>query len=221
MSIWNPIIVERTTAATDLLIFFLGCYYCWRLYKNAVIDKKKRKYWTIVVGATALAGLFGAAAHGFHLSETTYLIFWQLINVSLGFVIAFFVQGAIHEKWGASVSDKTLPWIYLTAVIFYVFSVVLQGSFLIFIGYQGLGMLLALGIFITIYTTNRQRHILLMIMGIILCIIAAIVQGTHSLAFHFIWPFDHNSSFHLIQALATVFIFKSLMISLFQLKDGL
>jgi hypothetical protein len=35
--------------------------------------------------------------------------------------------------------------------------------------------------------------------GVLLMIVAAVVQATKSLYFQLIWPFDHNGVFHLIQ----------------------
>ena len=215
MSIWNPLITERTTAATDILLFVLAVYYCWRLYSRPVIDFKKRRYWVLMIAATGIAALLGAVDHGFNWSEQTRELIWQPLNLSLGFVIAFFVQGSIHEKWGVKVSDQFLPWAIFAAVAFYVFTLLSNGSFIVFIGYQGLGMLFSLVVFLGLYIRFRKRYLLYMIAGIVISIFAAVVQGTGSLNFTLIWPFDHNGSFHLIQAISSIFIFKSLTSSLF------
>ncbi len=63
-------------------------------------------------------------------------------------------------------------------------------------------MLVALALYGRLALTRRLPGAWLMVGGIVLTIVAAVVQATQLVSFTLIWPFDHNGVFHLIQIVA-------------------
>jgi len=160
-----------------------------------------------VFGFTTLAALLGAFDHGFQWHENIANGIVQFTFLFLGLVIAYFVQATIHERWGPTVSEKTHKWALVGAMAFYIIMVFLKGAFLIFLGYEGLGIIFALLIFNNLYFTSYRRDHGLILLGIIVSIVSALVQGTKSGSFTIGLPFDHNSAFHLLQIISGALIF--------------
>jgi hypothetical protein len=46
--------------------------------------------------------------------------------------------------------------------------------------------------------------------GILVTIIAAVIQAIHTIKVIFIWQFDHNGIFHIVQMIGVVFLYKGL-----------
>ena len=72
-------------------------------------------------------------------------------------------------------------------------------SFMVFIVYETVAMLFALGGYTWLAWQGRLEGAWLMVIGILTTIVAAGVQAGKLLSFTFIWSFDHNGVYHLIQ----------------------
>lgn len=82
----------------------------------------------------------------------------------------------------------------------------IAGDFIIFLLYEGLGMLFALGVYIWLAIYKHQSGAFLITCGILLTIIAAIIQTMHGILFTVIWQFNNNGLFHFIQIIGIVFL---------------
>ncbi len=202
---------ERTTAATDLAMAFLaaGCALQVRRLRDAA--PWKVNLWICVFGLVATASLFGAAAHGFKMSDTLNRLLWQPLYLTLGLAVGLFVVGAVHDGRGPRSARRTLPFMLVAGVVFFTITRVLPGSFLIFLIYEAVALLYALAVYGSMAMGRRLPGAEWMAAGILFMIVAAVVQATRCLSFQFIWPFDHNGVFHLIQMSGLVALTRGLV----------
>jgi len=88
--------------------------------------------------------------------------------------------------------------------LFFLLTQLIRGSFLVFVIYEAVAMLLALSIYAYLAVRHRRDGAALMAVAIVLNIVAAAIQASGSVSLTVIWPFDHNGVFHLVQMVAVV-----------------
>jgi hypothetical protein len=195
----NPIPTEQTTAATDLIITVVALGCALSLWRLRPIDVWKVTLWSAIYGLLSLAGLLGALAHGLALPEIIKFIIWQPLNLTLGVMVALFVTGAVYDWRGVIPARRTLRGMLGAALLFYLVTLIFSDTFLVFVIYALLAMLAAIFIYTRLALSGHLPGAWLMVGGIVIFMAASIVQGGKLLAFTFIWQFDHNGAFHLIQ----------------------
>lgn len=210
----NPVATEQTTAATDLLMGVVSLVLLVLLHRRPVSDELKRRFWSWMYGFLAMASLLGSVAHGYVLPDPFLKGIWHVLYLLLGFTVAFFAIGAIHELWGANASKKTISYILVVAFCFYLVTVFVPGSFLVFIAYEAVALAGALSVYLYLGFRNRSKACFLMVAGIAVSILAAVIQATESMRINLIWEFDHNGIFHLVQIVGIIIIYYSLRKSL-------
>ena len=74
----HPIIYEPTTAITDFIIFFMGCYFSWVMLH--ISGSMFHTIWAISFIILSLSALLGGISHGFGpmLSKIAKMIIWRL-----------------------------------------------------------------------------------------------------------------------------------------------
>jgi len=198
---------ELTTAFTDLLLAALSLAVLICVYRTGYSrDPKKTLIWLWAFAFLIAASLFGAAAHGFKMSERTNFILWQPIYLFLGMTVALFVSGVVYDLRRRSIPLPVLVLLLASALVFYAITVLIPGSFLIFIIYEAVAMVFAFVSYLVLSIRDRSRGYLFMTAGIFISIIAAVIQATQYVRFRFIWEFDHNGTFHLVQMAGMVFL---------------
>jgi hypothetical protein len=201
---------ERTTAATDLVMAFLagGCALQIRRLRDAA--PWKVNLWICVFALVATASLFGAVAHGFRMSDTLNRFLWQPLYLTLGLAVGLFMVGAVYDGRGPRSAGRTLPFLLVAGVLFFTITRIFPGSFLVFLIYEALALMYALAVYGSLALGRRLPGAEWMAAGVLLMIIAAVVQATKGLTFHLIWPFDHNGVFHLVQMAGLVALTRGL-----------
>lgn len=191
---------EQTTAVTDAVLCVVAAI-CAALAVKAGrrSDAAKGRIWTGVFGFLAVAGGLGAIAHGFAMSAKTNAILWMPLNLALGLTVALFVVGAVYDLRGFSLPRGFAPIMIVVGILFFAFTFVVPGSFLVFVAYEALAMLFALVVYINLSVRRKLPGAVLMAAGVLISIAAAAVQATGAVSFTLIWEFDHNGAFHLIQ----------------------
>ena len=202
---------EQTTAITDLLLGFGAlalAFYVLHLGKKS--DAKKGKIWSGAFFLLSLASLIGAIAHGLQMSEETNAILWHPLNLALGLTVALFAVGVTYDLKGFTLPVWLTPVFLGIGIVFFVITLVLPGSFLIFILYEAVALLYALIAYIVLSVRGTLKGTVWMAVGILVTIAAAGLQATGSIQINLIWEFDHNGVFHLVQLLALVFFLAGL-----------
>jgi hypothetical protein len=190
---------EQTTAATDLLMAVLAAGCALHIHRSSRTAPWKAGLWVWIFSLVAVAGLLGACVHGLQMSQTLHRLLWQLLYLSLGRAGGLFLGGAVHDGRGQRSARRALPTMVLAGLVFFTITRIFPGSFLVFLVYEAFALLFALAVYGSMALGRRLPGAEWMAAGVLLMIIAAIVQATRLLTFQLIWPFDHNGVFHLIQ----------------------
>ncbi len=193
---------ERTTAVTDLILALLALSCTLYLQQIGYSNPWKAGLWTWTFGLLALAGWLGAIAHGFQMSKTVKRWFWQPLNLALGLVVALFVVGVSYDLGGLPQAQATLPIMVAISILFFGITLLKPGNFTVFIIYEAVALLFALGAYVWLAASGRLPGAGWMAAGVVATILAAVVQAgwqgqDHPLTL--IWPFDQNGLYHLIQ----------------------
>lgn len=195
----NPIPTEQTTAITDALLAMFALFAVFYLRRFRSHDGWKFDLWSGVMLALAAAAGLGAVAHGFVWSEKINGAIWSAIYLALGACVAGFVAAAVCELRGRSAAIKTLATTLATALLVFVAAKLNDDSFVPFVAFEGLAMMIALGIYGYLSFTIRLPGMIWMTFGVALTLLAALFQALGWGSFELIWSFDHNGTYHLIQ----------------------
>jgi hypothetical protein len=203
---------EQTTAATDALLAILAFVIMVKVYKSGEgIDLKKTRIWTWVFGLLTVASALGAAAHGFQMSRLTKLVLWQPLNLSLILIICLFAAGVVYDFKKFTLPKALIPVLLVCAIIFFTITVILPDVLTtVFIKAEAAAMLFAFAGYIILASRKTIKGAGLMAAGILVTIIAAVIQAIHSVKVVFILEFDHNGIFHIVQMIGLIILFKGL-----------
>lgn len=210
----NPVPTELTTAASDVALGFLAIFCAAYLWRIAEYDSWKVGLWCWVFGVLAASALLGAVAHGFTWSTRVWNLLWIPLFLLLGFAVALFVVGATYDWLGQSAARKALPVMVVLALVFFVATRMVSGTFAVFVIYEAAAMLCALAVYGYLAATSDANGMGLMVAGVALSIVAAAVQASQAVSITVIWQFDHNGVFHMIQMIALVVLTAGLRSSL-------
>jgi len=208
--------LEQTTAATDIvlaLVAFGGIVFLLGLLSSSG-ELWKISIWSAAIGSIGLAAALGAVAHGLILSRTLHHFSWLVLNLALSLAISLFVVGVVYDLWGFEVSLKTLPILLITGLGFYLTTLFYPGIFFLFIVYEGVALVFALAAYIYLTIQQDLPGAFLMASGVLASIIAAGIQANKSVVVTFIWRFDHNGIYHLVQVVGLLLLFAGLRKSL-------
>ena len=208
--------LEQTTAATDIvlaLVAFGGIVFLLGLLLNSG-ELWEISIWSAAIGSIGLAAALGAVAHGLILSRTLHHFSWLVLNLALSLAISLFVVGVVYDLWGFEVSLKTLPILVITGLGFYLTTLFYPGIFFLFIVYEGVALVFALAAYIYLTIQQDLPGAFLMAAGVLASIIAAGIQANKSVVVTFIWRFDHNGIYHLVQVVGLLLLFAGLRKSL-------
>lgn len=205
---------EQTTAATDVVLALLAgcCAVLLRRFRQTVSFKVAVWTWTFVL--VALAAALGAVAHGFEMEQQTWDLIWQPLNLCLGLAVGLFCVGAFYDSWGHRFARRALPLMIGLGVVFFAATTLIQKGFLVFVIYEALAMIAALVIYIRLALNGRLPGAILMAAGVVVNIIAAVVQATGAVKLTLVWEFDHNGVFHLIQLVGILLLYVGLHVAL-------
>jgi len=198
---------ERITAWTDIFMGALAVYIAFQL---AQLADFKSAIWAWTFGLLAFSSFLGAIAHGYEMSLKTNDRLWMPINLSLGLALGLFVVGALFDLGGESVARMALPVMLAIGFGFFLITVWKPGTFMTFIAYEAIAMLFALGVYVYLLFTASLVGAGWMVLGILVTIIAAVVQATGKAGKGIFWYFDNNGVFHLIQMVGMVLLFVGL-----------
>jgi hypothetical protein len=201
---FNPIVTELTTAATDAVLAVLALVCIRWLAARRSADPEKVTLWVLVLALLAVASALGAVAHGFDLSPNTLWLLWQPLFLSLGLVVALFVVAAVYDGFGAAAARRLLIPALVVGGAFYLLTLVFPGTFMVFVLYEAVAMLVALALYVRLAIRDGAKWAWLMVLGIGLNIVAAAIQASGTVRLDLGVPFDHNGVFHLVQMVAIV-----------------
>jgi hypothetical protein len=198
---------EKVTAWTDVLMGILAGFVAFQLAQETGF---KSAVWVGAFGLLAFSSFLGAAAHGFEMSRKANDRLWMPINLSLGLALGLFVVGALFDLSGERIARTTLPIMLAVGVGFFLFTLWKPGTFMTFIAYEALAMLFALGVYAYLFFMSVLAGAGWMLVGVLVTIVAAVVQATGKAGRGIFWYFDNNGVFHLIQMAGMVLLYVGL-----------
>ena len=204
---------EQTTAATDVIMAVLAFIVTLKVYKSGKdVDISKTKIWVWAFGLLTFASATGAIAHGFQMSKLTNFVLWQPLNLALGVAIGLFVAGVVYDFKNFTLPKMLVPILLVFATIFYTITIILPNAFIVFIIYEAIAMLFAFVVYTILASRKKLKGAGYMAVGILVTIIAAVIQAIETIKVTFIWEFDHNGIFHIVQMVALIILLKGLQI---------
>ena len=202
---------EQTTAITDVFLAIFSLYVVNSIYQSGKgVDTTKTKIWVWAFALLFLAAILGSVAHGIKMPLIINYFIWQPLNLSLGLAIALFAAGVIYDWNDYNLSRKLFFLLMATGIVFYSITLIFPDSFIVFILYEAVAMLFSLVLYILLWTRKKLPGSQFMALGILVTIIAAVVQAIDSLSLKIIWEFDHNGIFHIIQIFGILLLMKGL-----------
>jgi hypothetical protein len=205
---------EQTTAITDGVLAVIALAALIYLQQVGPPASWKMYLWSWAFGWLALGAVLGAVVHGFKISNRIKEKLWALLYLCLGLTVAFFVVGVVFDIWGLAAARQILPFMLLVGFGFAGLTLIWVDSFLIFIVYQAVAMLFALGGYLWLAIGGSLEGAWFMVGGILVTLFAAAIQASHKVSLTFIWKFDHNGVYHLIQMVGLVLLIVGLRASL-------
>jgi hypothetical protein len=207
----NPI--EQTTALTDLLLAIISAAgVIWVFHTGYKVDSKKTFIWIGAFILLTLATLLGSVAHGIKMSSETNQIIWYPLNLFLGLSVALFVAGVVYDLQGFKIQKSVFLIILLASFLFFGITVIYPGLFNVFIIYEAIAMLFSLLAYWYLLIKRKFRGSAYMVLGILISIMASIIQSVESIVVNFIWIFDNNGLFHFFQIPGLFLLFYGLVI---------
>ncbi len=203
----NPVLTEVTTGATGALlgaVVIAGV----RSLRRAVPPSPRLAVWTAAFSAFAAAAFLGTIVHALDLDPALTDLLWQPLYLLLGVALALFTVGAQADWRGWPSARRWLPWALLAALGFYLMTRLQHGNYLVFVLFEGVALLWALGVYAAL-ARRRWPGATMVALGLLLSIVAGGLQAT-TLGFILVWPFDHNSLYHLGQVVGVLALIRGL-----------
>jgi len=139
------------------------------------------------------------------MSEKQNRLLWHPLYLALGLSIALIVVGSVYDILGEAAAKRILPLMTTLGAGFFAVTVLWSDNFIIFIVYEAAALFFAFAGYVWA-AKKRNSGALQMGLGILITIIGAGVQAGESISLIFIWQFDHNGVFHLIQMVGVIFL---------------
>jgi hypothetical protein len=195
---------ERTTAATDVLLSLAGAGAIVLLQAPGAPPSWKVQLWSWAFALIALAAAQGAAYHGLVLPERPRSLLWRSLTVCLSAAISLVAVGVVYDACGAEAAGRILPALLAAGLLAYAVSRAFAGLFVVFIAYQALALVLALGVYAWLAAQGTPAGAGWLAAGAAVSLVAAGAQAARNLRVTCIWEFDHNGVFHLVQVLGVI-----------------
>ncbi|MCG6937168.1 MAG: hypothetical protein LJE83_03210 [Gammaproteobacteria bacterium] len=201
---------EQTTAATDAIlavIVMISAIYLKHIGKHKLW---KSTIWAWAFYLLSFAALSGAIAHGFIIADELRALLWHALYLALGLFVALFVVGSVYDIWGEFIAKRILLIMLAIGAGFFCLTLVWSDSFIVFIIYEAVALFFVLGVYVWLAYKRRIEGSAQMVAGVLITIVAAGIQASHSIMITFIWQFDHNGVFHLVQTVGVIILISGL-----------
>jgi hypothetical protein len=212
--LFTDVATEQSTAATDAIlavILIIATVFMRRMGGQSLW---KSTLWAWIFSLLAIASILGSIAHGLEIPKILQVFLWHSIYLSLGLSVALFVVAIVFDIWGELVARRLLPIMLIIGSGFFFMTLIGSGDFQVFIIYESVVMLLALGGYIWLACYDRLDGAWLMAAGILVSIVAAVVQSGNDVLLTLIWSFDNNGIYHLIQMVGVILLMAGLRTAL-------
>jgi hypothetical protein len=206
----NPVFVdsptEQTTAITDLILALQSLAAIVMLRRSHVNRPMWTDVWKMFFGLLCIASFLGAIVHGIQMTTSFQTAIWGTIYLALGLMMVMFTIAAVTMTWKHELSRRSVPFCLAIAIAFFVTTQLWSDSFVLFVVYEAISLILALTLYSACFWFRREPGSEFLAAGIVVGFAAAIVDTQASLQVTMIWTFDSHGIFHLVQMLSLLLI---------------
>ncbi|MBR2990795.1 MAG: hypothetical protein IKF51_04945 [Solobacterium sp.] len=203
--------VEMTTTVTDLINGILTIILIILLQKCCP-ESAHRKLWTGTLILFAAVSLYGVPIHGIRMSEQTKSLLWVFMYLLMSLMLASFVVTMHHDLLGHS--RKTERAVLGITLVFCAVFVFLQlygtkgRAFLVFGAYGALCALYILYMLIPRLKMHERNRWYLA--GLVVFILATVLQSIKTIRFTLIWDFNYNGVYHALLAVFVLLMYRGI-----------
>jgi len=201
------ILIEPDVALTDFGLAAECALFAGWLQWGALRDSSLRRWFVALFAALGIAALLGGITHGFFpdaRSDASRVV-WIATLVAIG--IAALSSWAIGAH--VLVVKTAARWFVMAAALLFALNVAvvlyISQSFLVAIIFYAPAIVFALIAFVLAYRSSGSTALLPAIAGIVLSLIAAVIQQTQTGIVAL--GLSHNALYHLVQAVGLLLIF--------------
>jgi hypothetical protein len=210
---------EQTTAFTDAVLATVAVVSALYLLWISKDNRWKTILWVCIFSLLGLTSGLGVIVHGLKISSILQTTLWNILYISLGLLVAFFIVAVVYDIWGESAAKRILPIMMCIGFVFWGFTLIWPDSFLVFTVYEAIGMIFALGGYFWLACRNNFKGAWVMFAGILITIFAAVIQADEAISITYIWSFDHNGVYHLVQMVGILLLVSGLRSSLLSFRN--
>ena len=200
----HPIIYEPTTAITDFVIFFMGCYYSWVMMN--IPSSMFHKIWAISFITLSLGALLGGISHGFGpmLSKVAKMIIWRLTLLFIGLTALVLLFSVLMIITDGEINIRILPF-FVILFGYYNYKVYKNDSFLIAVKFYLPFIVISLACFLYVFIYKGYVGALFISVGLLVSIFASLIQSSKIVLHR---HFNHNDLFHIVQMIGMYLMFE-------------
>ena len=197
------IVYEPATLLTDGLLGALAAWLGWRLYRRPVTAHPAARWWSRMLGLTAVSACLGGGYHGFapNFPAAVGTAWWLATMWNISLLSAALALSLLHEIVPA---ERQRPWLWLIALKLALFAAVAAIHPVFIVVILDYGVIMIAWVIAALLLCRPWRG--WMLAAIALSVIAALVQQMH-------WApaaaFNHNDLYHVIQALAMILFYRA------------
>ena len=197
---------ERTTGATDVILSAAasGAAVYLQLLPHGL--SLRIGVWSCAFGLIAVSAACGAAYHGLVLAESARKALWHVLTLCLGLAISLFLVAVCQDAGGTEAAQTALPIMLAAGVLIFGVSRMFPGLFIVFVLYEAMALLIAFAAYAWMAASGILSGAGWLAAGILVSMIAAGIQTARRVQVSFVWEFDHNGMFHLVQTLGLILI---------------
>lgn len=197
---------EMTTAITDVILAAQSAAAIYVIRRRTVARPMWTHVWTWLFALLSVASLIGAAAHGLEMATSIETVIWTPAYLALGLTMALFVIAAITMSVGHEKSRRFLLPAVMVAFAFFTITQIWSDSFLLFVIYECIAMLLSLMLYSMCFWQRRAAGSGLLATGVLVGILAAVIDTQKTLHLTLIWEFNNHGVFHLVQMISLLLL---------------
>lgn len=196
---------ELTTAATDLLLGLLAVF-CFLYLWHKLPEGMAKRLWLALFGFLALSSFLGAFAHAVRMEQRINDLLWHPLYFFLGLTLTLLALIAVLNWRGEPSASRAMRWLLPLPFVVVLVTWLGAGAFIYFVLFEAAIMLFVFGVYFRL-VLKQQPGSRFVLAGVVLSIVAAILQAIGPYTFQVVWQFDHNGLFHLVQLPGVVFFF--------------
>ena len=200
----HPIIYEPTTAITDFIIFFMGCYFSWVMMH--ISGSMFHKIWAISFITLSLSALLGGISHGFGpmLSKIAKMIIWRLTLLFIGLTALVLLFSVLMIITNGEINIRILS-LFVILFGYYNYKVYKNDSFLSAVKFYLPCVIISLACFLYVFIHKGYVGALFISVGLLVTLFASLIQSSKIILHH---HFNHNDLFHIVQMIGMYLMFE-------------